>query len=226
MFSGIVEEVGRITRYNASSGELVVEASRVLSGEDGLRVSESVSVSGACLTVTGVTPGNFHVEITPETRRSTWFSDLTVGMNLNLERALKYNSRVGGHLVQGHVDGIGRVQNVVQDGGAKLLTIGCTENVSRYIVEKGFVAVDGVSLTTFDCTPTSFTFTLIPFTAIHTTLGVVKPSDAVNIETDLTGKYIERFVTQPISPCESGASKRSPNDQHQSGVCPNNTTLR
>ena len=195
MFSGIVEEVGRIARYNAASGELVVEASRVLSDEDGLQISDSVSVSGACLTVTGVSSSNFLVEITPETRRSTWFTDLNVGMHLNLERALKYNSRVGGHLVQGHVDGIGRVQHVAEDGGAKLVTVECTESVSRYIVEKGFIAVDGVSLTTFDCTPTSFTFTLIPFTAIHTTLGVLKTGDAVNIETDLTGKYIERFVT-------------------------------
>ena len=195
MFSGIVEEVGRITDYNPSNGTLTVTALQVLFGDEGLRVSDSVSVSGACLTVTGVTSNTFSVDISPETRRSTWFDDLEPGSHVNLERAMKYNSRVGGHLVQGHVDGIGKIVEVKYDGDAQLITIECPENMNRYIVEKGFVAVDGVSLTTFDCTPTNFTFTLIPFTAIHSTLGVLKPGDAVNIETDLTAKYIERFIS-------------------------------
>ena len=194
MFSGIVEEVGRIASFNHSSGELVVEASRVLAGDDALRIADSVSISGACLTVTGVLPGRFLIDVTPETRRSTRLADLTAGMHVNLERAMKFNSRVGGHLVQGHVDGLGNVHDVVDDGNAKLVTIECAENIGRYVVEKGFIAVDGVSLTTFNASPMSFTFTLIPFTAIHTTLGVLKTGDSVNIETDLTGKYIERFA--------------------------------
>ncbi len=196
MFSGIVEEVGRIASYNPSNGELVVRASRVLAGNDGLRISDSVSISGACLTVTGVLPGSFLVTLTPETRRNTWFEGLKTGSHVNLERALKYNSRIGGHLVQGHIDNVGTTKEVIDDGGAKLVTIECPEQVCRYVVEKGFVAVDGVSLTTFKCTRKSFTFTLIPFTAIHTTLGVLKSGDAVNIETDLTGKYIERFTAR------------------------------
>ncbi len=195
MFSGIVEEVGRITHYNPSNGALTVTALQVLFGDEGLRVSDSVSISGACLTVTSVTSNTFSVDISPETRRSTWFDDFEPGTHVNLERAMKYNSRVGGHLVQGHVDGIGKVAEVKYDGDARLVTIECHENMNRYIVEKGFVAVDGVSLTTFDCTATNFTFTLIPFTAIHSTLGVLKPGAPVNIETDLTGKYIERFIS-------------------------------
>lgn len=195
MFSGIVEEVGRVADYNPSNGTLTVSAARVLAGDDGLRISESVSVSGVCLTVTGITTNSFLVDVSPETRRSTWFADLRVGRHVNLERALKYNSRVGGHLVQGHVDGTGTVTAVKDEIDAKLVTIQCSESMSRYIVEKGFITVDGVSLTTFDRTATSFTFTLIPFTAIHTTLGTAKPGDTVNIETDLTGKYIERFTT-------------------------------
>ena len=195
MFSGIVEEVGRVADYNPSNGALTVSASRVLAGDDGLRVSESISVSGACLTATTITTNTFLVDVSPETRRSTWFTDLKRGIHVNLERALKYNSRVGGHLVQGHVDGTGTVTAVKDETDAKLVTIQCSESMSRYIVEKGFISVDGVSLTTFDCTPNSFTFTLIPFTAVHTTLGIAKPGDTVNIETDLTGKYIERFVT-------------------------------
>ena len=195
MFSGIVEEVGRVADYNPSNGALVIAASRVLVGDDGLRLSDSVSVSGACLTVTGIMPNTFLVDISPETRRSTWFTEFKQGTHVNLERALKYNSRIGGHLVQGHIDGTGQVEKVDYDGDAKLVTVACPQSTSRYIVEKGFVAVDGVSLTTFDCTPNSFTFTLIPFTAIHTTLGVLKAGQTVNIETDLTGKYIERFTT-------------------------------
>ena len=194
MFSGIVEEVGRVADYNPSNGSLTVSAARVLAGSDGLRISESISVSGACLTATAITANSFLVDVSPETRRSTWFTDLKRGTHVNLERALKYNSRVGGHLVQGHVDGIGVVTAVKDEIDAKLVTIECSESMSRYVVEKGFITVDGVSLTTFDCTPDSFTFTLIPFTAIHTTLGIAKPGDTVNIETDLTGKYIERFV--------------------------------
>ena len=198
MFSGIVEEVGRVAEYNPSNGALVIAASRVLVGDDGLRLSDSVSVSGACLTVTGIMPNTFRVDISPETRRSTWFTEFKQGTPVNLERALKYNSRIGGHLVQGHVDDTATVTEVKDDRDAKLITIQCHESMSRYIVEKGFVAVDGVSLTTLDCTPDSFTFTLIPFTAIHTTLGVLKVGQAVNIETDLTGKYIERFVHRPL----------------------------
>ncbi len=194
MFSGIVEEVGRVADFNPTNGALTVSAFRVLAGGDGLRISESVSVSGACLTVTAITNNTFLVDVSPETRRSTWFTDLKPGTHVNLERALKYNARVGGHLVQGHVEGTGIVTAVTDEIDAKLVTIECSKTLSRYIVEKGFITVDGVSLTTFNCTPTSFTFTLIPFTAIHTTLGISKPGDTVNIETDLTAKYIERFT--------------------------------
>lgn len=194
MFSGIVEEVGRIHSFSPSSGRLAISAQRVLAGEDGLRISDSVSVSGACLTVTSLEATRFHVDVTPETQRATWFSELSPGAHVNLERALRFGSVVGGHLVQGHVEGLGNVTDIRYDGDAKLVTVRCAGVISRYIVEKGFVAIEGVSLTAFDWSPDSFTFTLIPYTAIHTTLGVLKVGDTVNIETDQTGKYIERFV--------------------------------
>ena len=194
MFSGIVEEVGRIHSFSPSSGRLAISAQRVLSGDDGLRISDSVSVSGACLTVTSLEATRFHVDVTPETQRETWFSELEKGAHVNLERALRFGSVVGGHLVQGHVEGLGNVTDIRYDGDAKLVTVRCAGAISRYIVEKGFVAIEGVSLTAFDWCPDSFTFTLIPYTAIHTTLGVLKVGDTVNIETDQTGKYIERFV--------------------------------
>ena len=194
MFSGIVEEVGRIHSFSPSIGRLAISAQRVLSGDDGLRISDSVSVSGACLTVTSLEATRFHVDVTPETQRATWFSELYPGAHVNLERALRFGSVVGGHLVQGHIEGLGNVTDIRYDGDAKLVTVRCAGIISRYIVEKGFVAVEGVSLTAFDWNPDSFTFTLIPYTAIHTTLGVLKVGDTVNIETDQTGKYIERFV--------------------------------
>ena len=195
MFSGIVEEVGRVESFDSLSGRLDIHAERVLSGEFGLRVSDSVSVSGACLTVVDFETDAFCVDVTPETQRATWFSELYPGAHVNLERALRFGAVVGGHLVQGHVDGLGHVTDIRNDGDAKLITIQSGSEIMRYIVEKGFVAVEGVSLTAFAWRPDSFTFTLIPYTAIHTTLGVLKVGDTVNIETDQTGKYIERFVT-------------------------------
>lgn len=195
MFSGIVEEVGRVESFDPSSGHLDIHAERVLSGEFGLQVSDSVSVSGACLTVTSLEATRFYADVTPETQRVTWFSQLEKGAHVNLERALRFGSVVGGHLVQGHVEGLGHVTDMRDDGDAKLITVRSNSEIMRYIVEKGFVAVEGVSLTAFDWNLHSFTFALIPYTAIHTTLGVLKVGDAVNIETDQTGKYIERFVT-------------------------------
>ena len=196
MFSGIVEETGTVTEFGKNDGKLIIAAGRVVTGNGKLGVSDSISVSGACLTVTEIQSNWFSVDVVPETMRQTWFFDMRVGSHVNLERALRYGDRVGGHLVQGHVEGVGQVVSTESDRDAKLITIECPEEQSRYIVEKGFIAVDGVSLTCFDCTPTSFTFTLIPYTAIHTTLGGLRAGDLVNIETDMTGKYVERFISK------------------------------
>lgn len=196
MFSGIVEEVGVIAEHGRYEGKLVVAAARVMSGSDGLEVSDSVSVSGSCFTVTELQDNWISLDVAPETYRRTWFDELHVGSHVNLERALRYGDRVGGHMVQGHVDGIGRVTDAVVEREAKLITVECSDEIARYVVEKGFVAVEGVSLTSFDCTPSGFTFTLIPYTAVHTTLGSLRIGDSVNIESDLTGKYVERFVSR------------------------------
>ena len=196
MFSGIVEETGTVAEFGRYDGKLVIAAGRVVAGSEKLAVSDSISVSGACFTVTEIQSNWFSVDIVPETMRSTWFSDLHVGSHVNLERALRYGDRVGGHMVQGHVEGVGQVVATKSDRDAKLITVECHEELSRYIVEKGFVAVDGASLTCFDCAPTSFTFTLIPYTAINTTLGGLRAGDLVNIETDMTGKYVERFISK------------------------------
>ncbi len=196
MFSGIVEEVGMIAEHGRYEGKLVIAAARVVSGSDGLEVSDSLSISGSCFTVTEIRDNWVSLDVAPETYRRTWFQDLHVGSHVNLERALKYGDRVGGHMVQGHVDGVGHVTKTTVERDAKLITVECPKEIARYVVEKGFVAVEGVSLTSFDCTPSGFTFTLIPYTAVHTTLGSLRVDDSVNIETDLTGKYVERFVSR------------------------------
>ncbi len=196
MFSGIVEAVGVVSSFEASDvgAVLTVRSDPVMSDEDGLSVSESVSISGACVTVTSTASDTFTVDVSPETLRKTWFEGLDVGSKVNLERALKYGERVGGHLVQGHIDGIAEIMVVQDDGDAKLIEVRCDPSTMRHIVEKGFVALDGVSLTCFDCTDSSFRFTLIPFTSSHTTLGELKPGVKVNIETDMNAKYIEKSM--------------------------------
>ena len=196
MFSGIVEEIGMVAEHGMYEGKLVVAAARVVSGPAGVEVSDSISISGSCFTVTEIRDNWIALDVAPETYRRTWFSDLHVGSHVNLERALKFGDRVGGHMVQGHIDGVGRVTKTTVERDAKLITVECPKEIGRYVVEKGFVAVEGVSLTSFDCTPTSFTFTLIPYTAVHTTLGGLHVGDTVNVETDLTGKYVERFVSR------------------------------
>ncbi len=200
MFSGIVEAIGVVEAFNASGDgcSLTVVAESILAGDGGLRESDSVCVSGACLTATRVDGHRFAVDVSAETLRRTWFHALVPGSRVNLERALRYGDRVGGHLVQGHVDGVGRVAEVRDDGDAKLVRVDCAEIDARYTVEKGFVALDGASLTCFNCDENGFSFTMIPYTANHTTLGDLEPGDYVNIETDMNAKYIERSLSDIV----------------------------
>lgn len=196
MFSGIVEEVGNVQSFepNANGATLTIKCQKVISGKDRLAISDSISVSGACLTVTETSSHTFTVQLSPETIRKTWFAQLTEKAEVNLERALKYGDRVGGHLVQGHVESTATVEHIADDGNAKIITIKCQTNIMKYIIEKGFIAIDGVSLTCFNRTETQFSFTMIPYTAEHTTLGKLKLNDTVNIETDMTAKYVEQTI--------------------------------
>ena len=201
MFSGIVEAVGTVSSLEMSDdgATVSIRSGAVMSGEDELTGSESISISGACLTVIGITSDTFTVDVSRETLRRTWFKDISVGSRVNLERALKYGARVGGHLVQGHIDGTAEIGRVEDDGDAKLIEVRCVADKMKYIVEKGFVALDGVSLTCFDCNESSFYISLIPFTAAHTTLGELKPDAEVNIETDMTAKYVERSIAHFVA---------------------------
>ena len=189
MFTGLVEELGTVVSIDG--GGLVLSAELVL--ED-LEVKDSICVNGACLTVTSISNGEISVDIVPETLRRTNLGVLSVGDKINLERAAKLNSRMGGHIVQGHVDGMARITSVEDDAGAILMFFQVDVELSKYIVEKGFVCVDGASLTVVNCQENSFCITLIPYTRDNTVLGTKEPGETVNIETDIIAKYVERLI--------------------------------
>jgi riboflavin synthase len=188
MFTGIVEEIGIVGKV--VPGRLGVKAKVVLGGT---RAGDSISVNGACLTVTAVEQDNFSVDIMPETTRRTSIGSLHYGDKVNLERAMPADGRFGGHFVQGHVDGTGKVVSVKPDGEALIVLISAPVDIMRYIVKKGFIAVDGVSLTVVDCDNSSFSFSLVKFTRNQTTLGIKRPGEVVNLETDIIAKYVERL---------------------------------
>lgn len=188
MFTGIVEEVGTVK--SIGSGRLTVSASVIL---DGTRLGDSVAVNGACLTVTAADHSSFSVEVMPETLRRTSLGQLRPGSKVNLERALLVGGRIGGHLVQGHVDATGRVISLTPEGEAIMARFAAGPEVLRYVVEKGFIAVDGVSLTVVAGDRSSLAVSLVGFTLDHTVLGSRKIGDQVNLEVDILAKYIEKL---------------------------------
>ena len=192
MFTGLVEEVGQVVRLDADRRfRLQVSAGRVL---EGARVGESVSVNGACLTVSEVEGTTLVFNAMPETLRRTALGDLAEGSPVNLERAMSPASRFGGHIVQGHVDGVGEVLGVRRDGDAEIWEFKAPENVLRYTVEKGSVCVDGISLTVVSVGEDSFTVSILPQTLANTNLQELGIGDRVNLEADVIGKYVERLL--------------------------------
>lgn len=193
MFTGIIEELGvlRAVRRGAGSAQLVISAKKIL--ED-TRVGDSISVNGVCLTAVSFTSSEFTADVMAETLAKTNLSSLNVGDRVNLERALRLGDRLGGHLVSGHIDGTGTVAKLEKHDIATLLTIEAPPEVMRYIIKKGSVAIDGVSLTVVDFKRGSFQVSLIPHTAHLTTLGFKKVGDTVNLEADIVGKYIEKLM--------------------------------
>lgn len=195
MFSGIVEEMGAVTvlRKTLAGARLTILASTVL---DDLKIGDSVSVNGICLTVVSRSERDFSVEVSPETLSVTTLGGFAVGMPVNLERAMKLNERIGGHLVAGHVDGVGVIRNRQQDSNAILFTIGAPPEILRYCVTKGSITVDGISLTINAMTEQGFSVAIIPHTAKVTILGLKQVNDPVNLESDLIGKYVERLLQE------------------------------
>jgi riboflavin synthase len=189
MFTGIVEELGKVERLH--NGVLRINAKRIM---DDLEVKDSVCINGACLTVTSKNENGFEVDIVPETLRRTDLGDLLQGDEVNLERSTKMGGRLGGHIVQGHVDGIGVISSVKDDEGYEIYEFTLpTIGISRYIVEKGFICVDGISLTVVSCDATSFSIALIPYTCSHTVLGTKHVGGSVNLEVDIIAKYVEKL---------------------------------
>ena len=195
MFTGIIEGLGTIIeiRPTGRGKHLTFDADFVL---DQTKIGDSISVSGVCLTVIMIDGKRFQVDVSPETFARTTFLRAKIGGRVNLERALRLSGRIDGHLVSGHIDGIGTVKRKQNTGNAVIFTIGVPESLSRYMVKKGSVAVDGISLTINNCGRDSFNVSIIPHTAKLTTMGLSKVGNPVNIETDMIGKYVERFVNK------------------------------
>ncbi len=193
MFTGLVEEVGQVValQLRADGARLRVGAARVL---DGLALGDSVAVDGACLTVIAIHDDAFEVDAVAETLGRTALGDRAVGDRLNLERALRAGDRLGGHLVQGHVDGTGQIRGVTDEGTGSRFIITAAPEILRYVVEKGSITVDGVSLTVAARDSNGFVVALIPHTLNETTLGHATAGRRVNLEVDLVAKYVEALV--------------------------------
>jgi len=187
MFTGIVEEVGTVKQV---SPNLAIEACKVL---EGTKVGDSIAINGVCLTVISLSPDNFSVDVMPETLRRSTLGRLQYSDKVNLERALMVGGRLGGHFVLGHVDGTGDVIKIILEENARVLKISAPAGVMPYIVNKGFIAVDGVSLTITYFDDFSFAVSLTNYTLEHTTLGDKRPGDIINLEADIVAKYVENF---------------------------------
>lgn len=194
MFTGIIEEIGTIKSisHGAKSCTLEIEAKTVL--EDTI-VGDSIATNGVCLTVTSINNGAYTADVMPETISRTSLSQLKKGSKVNLERALTLNKRLGGHIVSGHVDGTGRISRRYNDDNALWLWIDCAQDIMRYIVEKGSITIQGISLTVAKVEQSAFAVSLIPHTQEATTLHNAKVGDIVNLENDVIAKYVERLMT-------------------------------
>lgn len=194
MFTGIIEETGTIKeiRRSSKSAKLRIEASKVL---EGTNPGDSISTNGICLTVVEMDQNTFSVDVMAETLRKTNFGKLSIGSRVNLERALKLSDRLGGHLVSGHIDGLGVIGNIVTEDIARIISIKTASDMLRYIIPKGSIAIDGISLTVTYADEHSFKVSIIPHTAAETSLLSKKIGDAVNLETDMIVKYVEKLLS-------------------------------
>ena len=195
MFTGIIEGLGTITGIRPSSRlkHLSLDADFDL---DQTKIGDSIAVDGACLTAVEVDKKHFEVDVSAETLEKTTLGKAKIGDRVNLERAMRLSDRIDGHLVSGHIDGIGSIIQRKSMGNAININVQIPESLSRYLIRKGSIAVDGISLTINDYSRDGFEVSIIPHTAKHTTLGIKKIGATVNIETDMIGKYVERFIAE------------------------------
>jgi riboflavin synthase len=204
LFTGIIESTGEVIAIEPQ-GDLtrLVIGAPAIAGE--VAIGDSVAVNGTCLTVTRATGNEIHFDAVPETLEKTSLGDLGPGSHVNLERALRAGGRLDGHIVQGHVDGVGRVRDLVRDGDDVRLYVDCGREISQFLVAKGSVAVDGVSLTVVSASETGFDVALIPLTLTNTTLGERRVGDRVNLEADVLGKYVKRYLDRVVPARDDGA---------------------
>jgi len=194
VFTGLVQDLGRIEEVSHTDDGVRLRVSSALAGE--LAEGDSVAVDGVCLTATEVRDGAFSAEVVNETLSRSALAALSEGGAVNLELPLRASDRLGGHIVQGHVDAVGSVRSAEDDGFARRIEIDAPSELLRYVVEKGSIAVDGVSLTVAGITERSFTVSLIPETLERTTLGAAEPGTKVNLEVDVLAKYVERLIAK------------------------------
>lgn len=197
MFTGIIEDIGRIESIEAinnDAGLLLTIASRKIVSD--VNLGDSISVNGICLTVTNYTDTNFQVEVMPETIAKTSLEGIATNSRVNLERAMKANARFGGHIVSGHIDGIGKITAIEEDGIANWYTVQTSEPLMRYIIMKGSIAIDGTSLTVAGVEGDTFKVSIIPHTSEQTIFSSYQVGTIVNLENDIVGKYIEQFTVK------------------------------
>jgi riboflavin synthase len=203
VFTGIIEDLGSIESVEPlEAGSRLKIATELPTAE--FAMGESIGCNGACMTVVEIADKTFAIDVSAESLRRTTLADLSPGDPVNLERSIRLQDRLGGHLVSGHVDGTGRVESIRPEGESAIYRFAVPEALTPLLVEKGSVAVDGISLTCFNCDGGGFDVAVIPHTTSVTTLGVRKPGDGVNIENDLLGKYVER-LTAPFLDAKRGA---------------------
>ena len=207
MFTGIIEETGIVERINitGNSGNIKIRAKKVL---EGTKIGDSIAVNGICLTVVSMTGDSFSADVMAETVRRSSLSQSIAGHRVNLERAMAVGERFGGHIVSGHIDGTGIISSIKKEENAVWYRISAGDEILKHIVEKGSVAIDGISLTVADVQKNDFSVSVIPHTRRETILSDKKIGDAVNLETDVIGKYVERLM---------GYMKKDSEDQGDSG---------
>ena len=194
MFTGLVADKGTVTAVDATADGVRLAVSTALAPE--ISEGDSVAVNGVCLTATAIADGRFSADVMHETLRRSSLAEVVEGAEVNLELPLRASDRLGGHVVQGHVDGLGTISAIREDGFARVVEIAAPAETLRYVVEKGSIAVDGISLTVASVTDVAFSVSLIPETLERTNLGAAAPGQPVNLEVDVLAKYVEKLVTR------------------------------
>lgn len=206
MFTGIIEELGTVIKLDQQgvSARITIEADKVL---ENTKLGDSIAVNGVCLTVTDLGKNTFCADVMAETLRRSSLGVLKKGSKVNLERAMAADGRFGGHMVSGHIDGTGEIAKISPEGTAVWYTIGAPESILDGIVEKGSIAIDGISLTVAAVTEHDFSVSIIPHTGANTTLSLKKQGDIVNLENDVVGKYVQKFLSKKKEKTESNITE-------------------